>query len=251
MGERVQIGPCLLIHADCRSVMDAFADADLLMSDPPYGVDSNTEGRGRGGQSLKGIVTKGRGFRKIDGDKEPFDPSPWLSYPKVVLWGGNHFCSRLPDAAGWIVWDKRCGVAPDDNADCEMAWTNLPGVARIHRQLWKGLIRAGEENIARSGGKLHPHQKPVALHEFVIRRAKLQPGSLIADPFMGSASIGKAAIRLGMRYVGCETDREHFETAVRSIRAEWEAHVASPSLFAEPTAKAKAPDLFGDSHAAA
>ncbi|QCG93903.1 site-specific DNA-methyltransferase [Azospirillum sp. TSA2s] len=244
MAETVEIGPCVLIHADCRAVMEEFAGADLLMSDPPYGIDNNTEGRGRGGQSLKGIVTKGRGFKKIEGDKEPFDPSPWLGFPKVVLWGGNHFASRLPDSAAWIIWDKRCGVTPDDNADCELAWTNLSGVARIHRQLWKGLIRAGEENIAKAGGKLHPHQKPVALHEFVIRRAKLQPGSLIADPYMGSASIAKAAIRLGMRYVGCEKDREHFETAVRSIQAEWGAYVASPSLFATAPVASATLSLF-------
>ena len=46
--------------------------------------------------------------------------------------------------------------------DGELAWTNVPGVLRIHRQVWRGMIREGEENLVH-GRKLHPAQKPVAL----------------------------------------------------------------------------------------
>jgi site-specific DNA-methyltransferase (adenine-specific)/modification methylase len=121
-------------------------------------------------------------------------------------------------------------VARDDNADCEMAWTNLPGVARVHQQLWKGICRGGEENIAIGGSKLHPHQKPVALMDFCLERCSLSAGDVVLDPFMGSGSCAVAAIRRGAAYVGIEIDEGYFDIACRRI----EAAYAQPRLFAEP-----------------
>ena len=40
-----------------------------------------------------------------------------------------------------------------------------------------------------------------------------KPGQLVADPFMGSGTVGQACIENGMRYIGTEIDREHFEVA--------------------------------------
>lgn len=73
----------------------------------------------------------------------------------------------------------------------------------------------------------HPTQKPVALMEWAIHRAKLAPGATVFDPFMGSGTTGVAAIRSGCRFIGCETDAEHFAMAERRIGAA----VSAPGLF--------------------
>jgi site-specific DNA-methyltransferase (adenine-specific)/modification methylase len=114
-----------------------------------------------------------------------------------------------------------------------MVWTNLRGVARIHRQLSKGICRAGEENIAISGSKIHPTQKPVALMRFCIER--LGEAEIILDPFMGSGTTGVAAVQLGRKFIGIEIESKYFDIACRRIQAELDA----PDLFIEAPKPAK------------
>src|SRR4051794_38736576 len=156
-----RVGTATLYLADCVAVRHLLPPADAVVSDPPYGIGLKTDNRDRAGRSLGGTVTRAEAFAPIVGDSGPFDPSPWLGYPSVVLWGANHYAHMLPAASKWLVWDKREGTTPDDNADVELAWTNLGGPARMHRQLWRGICRRGEENVAKNGKKLHPAQKPV------------------------------------------------------------------------------------------
>lgn len=186
MAERVeQIGNATLYLGDCREILPTLDRVDAIITDPPYGVKERTArksaGRGRGGdRRLQGGPCGSRDWPTIIGDDQPFDPTPLLAYPKVIIFGGNHFCSRLPDASKWIVWDKREEIGIDDNADCEMAWTNLKGPSRIHRQLWRGICRRGEENISTGAVRLHPTQKPIALMDFCILQCRLESGSTVS-----------------------------------------------------------------------
>ena len=52
------------------------------------------------------------------------------------------------------------------------------------------------------------------------------PGSLILDPFCGSGTTGVAAMRLGMRFLGCELDEQYADIA----RARIAAAAAHPRL---------------------
>ena len=45
-------------------------------------------------------------------------------------------------------------------------------------------------------------------------------GGLVLDPFMGSGSTGKAAVREGMDFIGIEREEEYMEIA--KSRIEWE-----------------------------
>lgn len=65
--------------------------------------------------------------------------------------------------------------------------------------------------------KLHPTQKPVALLEYLIR-THAQPGAVVLDNCMGSASTAIAAMQAGCAFIGIENDVEHFETAQRRVR---------------------------------
>src|SRR5262245_41779006 len=92
--------------------------------------------------------------------------------------GANHYASRLPDSPAWLVWDKRHGTTPDNHADVELAWTNLPSVARIYHHLWRGMIRAGEANVGRRG-KWHPAEKPVELLQWCVAKTT----GTVLDPY--------------------------------------------------------------------
>lgn len=220
--EPIKLHGVTLYNADCLLLRDLPADA--LISDPQYqlanGKKAKTMNSNRGEKILGGTKIHGRDWGGMSGDDEPYDPSPWLNYPVVILWGAIHYANRLPNSTSWLVWDKRENVASDDNADCEMAWSNIGGPARIHRQLWKGICRRGEENIATAGDKLHPFQKPVALMSWCLKIANLAPGATVVDPYMGSGTTGIACIRAGINFIGIERDSDYFKTATSRIKQE-------------------------------
>ena len=93
--------------------------------------------------------------------------------------------------------------------------TNEPDVWRI---LWS------------PGHRKHGHaaEKPVGLMCRAIRLCNPPPGGIILDPFAGSGSTGKAAVREGFRYVLIEQDAGHCEIARKRIAAER----SQPPLFA-------------------
>lgn len=64
----------------------------------------------------------------------------------------------------------------------------------------------------------HPTVKPEALMAHLCRLITPPKGTVL-DPFMGSGSTGKAAVRAGFGFVGIERDPAYFEIAVRRIRA--------------------------------
>ncbi len=206
-----------IYNSDCLEVLPIAADA--LITDPPYGI---AFAHGGGG----GCLAESTRFAgdAIMGDDKPFDPSPWLEYPIVVLWGGNHYASKLPDCACWLVWDKRDGVCSNDQADCELAWTNLKSPARLKRHLWNGMLKDSE----RGERRVHPMQKPVVLMAWAMEQAKVPVGATVLDPYMGSGTTAIACIRSGRKFIGVEKDKRHFDTACERIERELSQGVLLP-----------------------
>jgi hypothetical protein len=188
----------------------------LIHDDPPYGVGEKTDRKRRGRDKVSGAGLHGgnyscRDFPLVVGDDKPHDPLAVLSLERpTVLWGANHYASRLPDSPSWILWDKRDRTGPDDNADGELAWTNLDGPLRIFRHLWRGLCRASETG----SGHLSPTQKPIALCVWVYQRAKLKRGDLVFVPHMGSGPDLAACRAMGLRCIACDVESWCCKTAV-------------------------------------
>jgi site-specific DNA-methyltransferase (adenine-specific) len=190
-------------------------DVALLWADPPYGVNAvfARHGRRKGGNANRG--TTERRWEPIHGDDSAFNPSPLIAFPNAVLWGANHYASRLPDSSSWWCWHKRPGMADGvDFADGELAWTNLGGQARFFAHAWMGVVRPSE-NGARM---LHPTQKPVALATWGFQRAKLQRGDLVFSPYLGSGPEARAALDMGLRLIGCEVAEQYCEAAANRLR---------------------------------
>lgn len=212
-------GRVTLYLGDCLEIAPTLQGVDALISDPPYGIDYQTQYSGIRNGKLNGGNPKTRKYPKIEGDKEPFDPSPWTQYPKVALWGSNHYAKRLPDGGRWLVWDKRLDNRMRFNqGDGEVAWTNARGVAvRIYRFWWTGGLMQGEAN---GKPRLHPTQKPVELMAWTLKEAGVKENETVLDPFMGSGSTIIAAMRQGCRVVGIEKDPTYYATALERIKNE-------------------------------
>lgn len=205
-----------IYHGDWRDVLPI--EADLVLTDPPYGI-SIVDSKGNvGGRNIRKDGSKRKDKLATMGDYVPLanDGSPLeaklsvealRTAPKQIWWGGNHFGEAFGDASCWLVWDKENDSS--SFADCELAWTNLEGAVRIFRHRWNGMLRASEKI------RWHSTQKPVALMDWCIAKAKLEPNSLIFDPFMGAGPVAVAAKRAGHRYVGCELVEKYCEIAAK------------------------------------
>jgi site-specific DNA-methyltransferase (adenine-specific) len=200
---------------DCLTILPTLSKVNAIVTDPPYGMKWDTNctrfsGGSEASKKKRGTVGGHVWESPIDGDDRPFDPSPWLEFPKVILWGSNHFGSRLP-VGTTLVWVKR-----NDHAfgsflsDAEIGWMKGGCGIYLHKDL---------SMYAIAKHRVHPSQKPVGLMRWCIQRLKLNPGATILDPYMGSGSTGIAAVELGFNFIGIESDPLHFATAQRRFRS--------------------------------
>lgn len=194
-----------VIRADCRNILGKYGDNCAIVTDPPYGIDLKTNYK----TSKRGNLAECNDFPPIYGDSEPFDPGHLLRFEYVVLWGANNYANKLPPTSGWLVWDKREGMTPNDQSDCELAWTNRNAAARLFYHRWNGMIKASESR----GRRVHPTQKPVALFRWVIETLAIPKDTLIIDPYLGSGSCGVAALELGYKFVGIEYEADYCRIA--------------------------------------
>ena len=194
-------------HGRCEDVLPTVdpATVDLLLTDPPYGIDLDTNTSTRFGQKK----WPGKVRERVHGDNAPFDPSPLIAFQRAVLFGANHYADKLPASPSWLVWDRQSGDS--NTADAELAWTNLGGTVRTYRHLWNGLCRQSEV-----GFHVHPTQKPVSLMRWIVDRWT-EPGDLVLGPYMGSGPVAQACHELGRRYVGIELVEDYCRVAVSRL----------------------------------
>ena len=197
--------------------------ADILLTDPPYGINivrgvgtaaiggakpfgrvRQPGGKPKGVVGGKGIVEP-RLYHPVIGDDKPFDPEFLMGYaPVLILFGANHYASRLPDAPCWLVWDK--GVSPDSTfSACELAWVNIGNHVKRYEHRWSGMVRAGNRHDELKD-RVHPTQKPVGLMTQILND---YPGNNVLDIFLGSGSTMVATENLKRRCFGIEISPEY------------------------------------------
>ena len=223
-----RIGGQRLILGDCRAVVPLIEGPDAVVADPPYGINY---AHGGGGGKLARSTTFAKAA--IIGDDRPFDPTHWIGQP-TILWGGNHFAHKLPPSQSWLIWDKRCADYSNDQADSEMAWTNLGFPARMFRHVWNGMLRGPESKTPR----VHPTQKPIALMEWCL--GFLPDARTILDPFMGSGTTLVACQRLGRAGTGIEIDPDYFAIACKRV----DEATRQKDLFVTPVAQPQQESLL-------
>jgi len=92
-----------------------------------------------------------------------------------------------------------------------------------------GMGTFDEKGVAKQSNH-HPTVKPTDLMAYLCRLVT-PPSGLILDPFMGSGSTGKAAVREGFRFIGIEQSEEYCEIALARIKHEIEKKKRDKTLF--------------------
>jgi len=203
-----------IYHGDSREILPALEKMDLVMTDPPYGINENgakSKTRGNFSRNSRALAAP-RNYGNFSWDKNPIDAKLMeavLAAGKwACVWGGNYYL--MQPSSSWLIWDKENGE--NNFADAEMAWTNWPTAVRLKRHLWNGMLRKGKEP------RHHPTQKPLDVIAWAI---SLAPASeTILDPFMGSGTTLRAAKNLKKRAVGIEQEEKYCEIAAERMAQE-------------------------------
>ena len=196
-----------IYHGDCREIIPHLPKVDLVLTDPPYGMNWPCN---MSSMTKRGSKYGGRDWGETTrGDDEPFDPSPWLDYPKSILFGYNHFAARVPKGTilVWIkLYDEGFGKF---FSDAELAWMSGGEGVYCYRDVsMKGI----------TGNRVHPNQKPKSLMSWCILKSKTQ--GTILDPFMGSGTTLVAAKQLNRKAIGIEIEEKYCQIAVDRLRQE-------------------------------
>lgn len=196
----------VLYCGDCLEILPMLPKVDLVLTDPPYGINAS---KGTWGSTNKCKVTD---YGKSSWDLIPASKDQIKSCIdsgiNSIIWGGNYF-DVIPSRC-WLVWDK---LNTGNFADCEIAWTNLSMSIRIFRHRWNGMIRDSWKGIPR----VHPTQKPVPLFIWCI---SFTEALTIIDPFLGSGTTAVACERLKRKWIGIEISEEYCEVAKKRIERE-------------------------------
>jgi site-specific DNA-methyltransferase (adenine-specific) len=194
-----------LYLGDCREI-DAWLDADVLVSDVPYGIDYRSN---RPRQKLA---------RSIAGDKDTAARddvlTAWGDRPALIF--GTWRIPRPEATRAVLVWDTKGALG--------MGAMDLPWKP-AHQEIYvlgKGFRGRRDSDVLTVApvqslgynGREHPHEKPVALMQRLIDKC---PPGIVADPFAGSGTTLVAAQSLGRKAVGVEIDERYCEVIARRL----------------------------------
>jgi site-specific DNA-methyltransferase (adenine-specific) len=212
-----------LHHGDCLDIMKGMNDnsIDLIVADPPYGIDFQSAWR-----------IEGERFAKIKNDKEPY--TEWIKLiPRIIKKDGAVvvFCRwdvqetfkkelelYIP-VRSQIIWDRETHGLGDLKRQFapqhDVIWFACYDEFAFPNGRPKSVIRS--KRVPPSD-LVHPNEKPLNLIKRLIYYLT-ENDDTVYSPFMGSGVDGVASVSMGRNFVGTEKDEHYFEIAKKRIEA--------------------------------
>ena len=178
-----------IYNADCRDVLPTLDKVDLVLTDPPYGLDF---------AEWDGEIPEWFEAARSIADTVAFTTAPttvW-DYPRpdwMACWYRPAAQSRTA-YGGFNHWTPilvygKCSLTVDTKQLHAMAFAQKSGFA-------------------------HPSPKPVQLFHWLLTGLK---GDTILDPFMGSGTTLRAAKDLNRKAIGIELEERYCEIAAKRM----------------------------------
>lgn len=206
----------IIFNCDCRDILHKMPKVDLVLTDPPYGVDN---GNNKSTKEKRSGYLRKQKYLDYEDTLENFKniivPSLILAInisqraaifgvrinlmPEPSTIGGIY----MPAGCGRSAWGFNCfspicfyGSAPD---------LNLGGCATT----MKSTHRAEKNG--------HPVPKPIEWIKWLVNLGSRQ-SDIILDPFLGSGTTAVAAKELGRKFIGIEISEEYCKIAKKRLR---------------------------------
>lgn len=222
LGDIYELGNHRLMCGDSTSIdaVEKLMDgekADMVYTDPPYGMNLDTDYRPMGSKN---------NFKKVIGDNEDFTAEliqtllGVFSYcTEIFLFGADYYAELIKNRneGSWVVWDKRSHG--DDNigtldgslgADFELCWSK----SKHQRKMCRVIRNKGAFIKLREGvDTVHPTQKPVELALWFFDQWGKDKINLV-DLFGGSGSTLIACEKTNRKCFMMELDSHYVDVIV-------------------------------------
>lgn len=229
-GEIYQLGEHRLMCGDSTDVEQVAVlmggeKADIVFTDPPYGMNLDTDFSGMKSEIFKGGIGGKKYEQGIVDDFDPqmvsaiFDSFDYVD--EIFMWGADYYAQYIPkrNDGSWFVWDKRSNnnddVEADESSDkqygsCfELCWSKKHHKRELARVKWAGIFGMYGEDSKR----FHPTQKPVALSQWFLRKFSKEEDKVV-DLYGGSGSTLIACEQLGRKCYMMELDPHYVDVII-------------------------------------
>jgi len=208
-------------NMDALSLLTSLEDncVDLILTDPPYGIDLDTiTPEDCYADSKDALLSTLR--QCLPEMARVLRPDRY-----IIVWCSFYLFSTIYDlmvecglspSGTPIIWTKPNSTgrttSPDQRlgsiAECAIYATSGPGAELSE----KGTPNVFSVHTVRKD-RVHPAQKPEALIEKLILTFS-RKGDLVMDVFAGSASTLRACMSTGRKFIGCEVDEEFYNAGL-------------------------------------
>lgn len=197
-----------IYHGDSDQLVHEMPDVDLLITDPPYGMNFQSNHR-----EVK--------HDKIHGDDRLPVETIYHALAKARR-AGYVFCrwDNLNQFSGVrihsvLAWVKNNWSMGDLEHEHGRQWEACCFFARPEHKFIK---RIPDVLYAKKTGNFyHPTEKPVSV---ITQLIACNEGETILDPFMGSGTTLRAAKDLNRKSIGIEIEEKYCEIAAKRLRQE-------------------------------
>jgi DNA modification methylase len=229
LGDLYEIGEHRLLCGDSTD-SDQVANlmngekADMVFTDPPYGMFLDTNYSVIKGSKNAKISGGGKNYSKVIGDHNDFTPelihtifTCFSDVKDIFIWGADYFAELIPNKndGSWVVWDKRGSEDADKivGSSFELCWSKQKHKRLIARIKWMGAFGSSDAR-----NRVHPTQKPIKLAEWFFNQWGSSNG-LVADLFLGSGTTMVASHQLNRKCYGMELDPKYCDVIVKRMKA--------------------------------
>ena len=195
LGQLWDVGPHRVYCADCREVLPTLDNADLMITDPPYGMAFQSN------------------YRKVKHDKIAGDECLPAAMIELAIGKADRaayvFCrwnnlADMPTPKSVLAWVKNNWSMGDLKHEHGRQWEAICFYAMDGHEFTKRIPDVIPDD--RTGNNLRPTEKPVLL---LAKLIACNVGKTIYDPFLGSGTTMVAAHQLDRVCYGMEIEPKY------------------------------------------
>ena len=200
-----------LYHGDCLTEHREWLNADVLVTDPPYGIAYKSGGMSNSAHTARASIANDETVTARDSAL-----ASWGRRPAVVF--GSWRQPRPAMTQHRLIWHKGKALPGMRTS----AWYSADEEIYV---LGTGFAGKPVQNVFRTENRQdganglvcetgHPTPKPLALMAWLVEKC---PPGIIADPFAGSGATLLAARNLGRKAIGVELEERYCEVIAKRL----------------------------------